>query len=684
MSSRFRFEDEGEQGPAGPAGAGGPAGPPGPPGPTGPPGPSALDCSNIIDVSGIYFCNDTSITTFSGECITISGCLDMSCNSIVDVSQVDFCDDIVLTQPGGGGIAIGNSLTGYLPGTNSISIGDSAGNGASRLFSIAIGQGAGNTDQQPNTIAIGNVAGLGTQGDSAIAIGQLAGGISQGANAIALGNQAGLSNQHTNTIILNARNIALNSTTPKAFFVKPIREDSSKNTLFYDPGTGEITFSEFHTHGLDLSCSDITDVSGIYFCNGTNFTTYVPSAITMSGNFIQGSSNTLNLPPATVGQYSHAEGANNTVSAIISHAEGSGNTILSNNIGSHVEGNENTIENTADYAHAEGIQNTIGSGAKYSHAEGQLNKIDASSAHAEGQSNTVTGQFAHAEGADCLAAGLWSHAEGHGTIIGQNYAHATGFYNDLSKNVIFVVGCGTSNANRKDAFWIDKDCGTHLTGGLDVSCSDITDVSNIYFCNDTCISGNVQDTLSISGDFNVNTKDGVENLRVTDTTLVSVAAGTAAVPAINFGLTGTDTDTGIYSPAANRIGFSAAGVIEAEVATNTHLSVVGGSVTNPGVNFGITGTDANTGMYRIAADTIGFSVGDASLVSIYPSDTGNFIQGLNINLTNAGVPSGIRRLSVTAANSWEDGNCGNSEFLVFTARDFTNSEYTRAGVLVAP
>ena len=85
---------------------------------------------------------------------------------------------------------------------------------------------------------------------------------------------------------------------------------------------------QFHSPWIRLgSCSNITDVSGIYFCNGTNLTTFVPSAITMSGNFIQGSSNTLNLPPATVGQYSHAEGADNTVSAIISHAEGSGNTI---------------------------------------------------------------------------------------------------------------------------------------------------------------------------------------------------------------------------------------------------------------------------------------------------------------------------------------------------------------------
>ena len=78
-------------------------------------------------------------------------------------------------------------------------------------------------------------------------------------------------------------------------------------------------------------------------------------------------------------------------------------------------------------------------------------------------------------------------------------------------------------------------------------------------------------------------------------------------------------------------------------------------------------------MYRIAADTIGFSVGDASLVSIYPSDTGNFIQGLNINLTNAGVPSGIQRLSAVAANSWEDGHMGNSERIVFTPADMVVS-----------
>jgi len=75
----------------------------------------------------------------------------------------------------------------------------------------------------------------------------------------------------------------------------------------------------------------------------------------MSGNFIQGSSNTLNLPPATVGQYSHAEGADNSVNAIISHAEGSGNTITGGvpSQGNHAEGLENTTESTAIYCHVE-------------------------------------------------------------------------------------------------------------------------------------------------------------------------------------------------------------------------------------------------------------------------------------------------------------------------------------------
>jgi len=249
--------------------------------------------------------------------------------------------------------------------------------------------------------------------------------------------------------------------------------------------------------------------------------------------------------------------------------------------------------------------------------------------------------------------------------------------------------------------------------GLDLDCSNITDVSNIFFCNDTCISGNIQDTLSISGDFNVNTSaTGALALRVNDANNISVhvgtvaapsvnflgdentgifsqgsdkmgistggvleatissvdhlsvVAGSAAIPSINFGIAG-DPNTGIYQVGADQIGFSVAGTLEAEVATTTHLSVVGGSVGNPAVNFGLTGTDENTGMYQTStANTIAFSTDGQQKVTLIPS-TGpvvvGMIHGLNVGEGTARDIPGIRRLSIAgtaATSSWEDGNCG--------------------------
>ena len=65
-------------------------------GPQGPPGniefPLDMDCSNIIDVSGIYFCNGTAITSFIDNSLTISGSLVMDNYSIFDVSQITFSD----------------------------------------------------------------------------------------------------------------------------------------------------------------------------------------------------------------------------------------------------------------------------------------------------------------------------------------------------------------------------------------------------------------------------------------------------------------------------------------------------------------------------------------------------------------------------------------------------------------
>ena len=44
------------------------------------------------------------------------------------------------------------------------------------------------------------------------------------------------------SIVINATGSELNTNGTDRFYVKPIRQDTSNNILFYDPITGEITY----------------------------------------------------------------------------------------------------------------------------------------------------------------------------------------------------------------------------------------------------------------------------------------------------------------------------------------------------------------------------------------------------------------------------------------------------------
>ena len=160
---------------------------------------------------------------------------------------------------------------------------------------------------------------------------------------------------------------------------------------------------------------------------------------------------------------------------------------------------------------------------------------------------------------------------------------------------------------------------------------------------------------------------------------VRLAAGSPGEPMLAFS-DGThpagNYDTGIYKVSANQLGISAASTLELGI-SNLHISAQQGSAGNPSYNFGVTGADTNTGMYRPTADAIGFSAGGVEKASIYAANSGNFIEGLNVGLTTN--IAGIRRLSSTAVNSWEDGHMGNSELLVFTPGDFQVEGPTGAG-----
>lgn len=196
------------------------------------------------------------------------------------------------------------------------------------------------------------------------------------------------------------------------------------------------------------------------------------------------------------GQYSHAEG-NGVAIGESSHAEGKG---VANSKYSHAEGESQATgqsshsegKGTASkmYAHAEGEGQATNQGAHaenagkaagwYSHAEG-AGTANGSYNHAEGAGKTEsTAQRSHAENSgvataiDCHAEGCgtakhdYSHASGISTKTGRTAQTVVGAYNKEVANAYFVVGDGTSNSARHNAFVVkDNGSATLRTQGFD-------------------------------------------------------------------------------------------------------------------------------------------------------------------------------------------------------------------------
>ena len=190
------------------------------------------------------------------------------------------------------------------------------------------------------------------------------------------------------------------------------------------------------------------------------------------------------------GMFAHTEGTNTTATGNAAHAEGDRTKALGN--GSHSEGFETVTGNEKPaegeevngiYAHAEGYRtkaianqsHTEGASTKTngiaSHAEGSGCETKAYGSHAEGLNTVTEGQYAHSEGKKTLAKGnmshaegestealaVASHAEGYHTIARKGYQHAEGTYNAHNDNALHMVGNGTSEDNRKNAFEVMKD-----------------------------------------------------------------------------------------------------------------------------------------------------------------------------------------------------------------------------------
>lgn len=203
----------------------------------------------------------------------------------------------------------------------------------------------------------------------------------------------------------------------------------------------------------------------------------------------------------------HVEGGGGVAGGAYSHVEGDGCAALYN--GAHCEGKGYYKNSVTDWKKRTAKDNdylkdlwkkilfgkTDTSGYTYkfsaaiglaSHVEGMGNIAPEASATLEGLDTGATASFVnganHAEGAGNLAGAVASHAEGIRNEIGNNaYAshaegiknttqnraeHASGQYNKSNKasdtfgdagNTLFSVGCGTSDADRKNAFEVMQD-----------------------------------------------------------------------------------------------------------------------------------------------------------------------------------------------------------------------------------
>lgn len=172
--------------------------------------------------------------------------------------------------------------------------------------------------------------------------------------------------------------------------------------------------------------------------------------------------------------FSYAEGFNNVAAGAAAHVEGKGCKTYedyshvegSNNVnigyGAHVEGWDNT--NFGYTSHVEGYLNLCT--VNYGHVEGVNNKVQGHGSHAEGYTNICTANYTHAEGMYNTAKGYSSHAEGYQTIASGEYQHVGGKWNieDTENKYAFIIGNGTANGNRSNAFTVDWNANLTING----------------------------------------------------------------------------------------------------------------------------------------------------------------------------------------------------------------------------
>lgn len=127
-----------------------------------------------------------------------------------------------------------------------------------------------------------------------------------------------------------------------------------------------------------------------------------------------------------------------------------------------------------------------------SSGEGALRQINAAEA---------SGTDSFAEGYNTTASGAYSHVEGAGTIASGNYSHAQGSYNIPSPNYLDVVGNGKSDAEKSNAYTLDKQGNGWFAGEVYVGSTSGTnkDSGSIRLAKISELDTKVDKTTTIAG-----------------------------------------------------------------------------------------------------------------------------------------------------------------------------------------
>lgn len=116
-------------------------------------------------------------------------------------------------------------------------------------------------------------------------------------------------------------------------------------------------------------------------------------------------------------------------------------------------------------------------------AIGNNNTASGTSSFAEGDTTTASGVTSHSEGTNSVAAGAQSHAQNLYTIANGVAQTAIGKYNIADTTSAFIIGNGTSNTARNNAFTIDWNGNAYTASRLNIG--NKTNTTHALYVNGT-------------------------------------------------------------------------------------------------------------------------------------------------------------------------------------------------------